>query len=344
MDTDPNYNYSAEEDTDDQNTDSTENHDQTLDYNNINFYSIEKELNRRGSLIKTNDIFYIKVDRPLASKNQSLKFSKNKQNNIFKHGSNQNLDNDNESTTKSIDNKSQSSASPKKTNWLKLSKEKSDLNGYIDVSIEKLQQHFAAHILAMSIKNFRVEPLIEINYIKSNLTYLTVEMVETTKKAENNDKLDNNDSSGSVEKNYKNHKSKKKKLFAKIIKNKTIKCKFDANGKNFVKPVEFELHEEHFINVTNEAANLQLQKLSKSNSTFAITSDLFGNKGDNAAKDTKKYLFLFSIEIHSYLPISRKTLSSTFRKKKRIFKGHCQIYENFVRNTQFTKKFQLIEV
>ena len=58
----------------------------------------------------------------------------------------------------------------------------------------------------------------------------------------------------------------------------------------------------------------------------------------------KHYIFLFTIELHSYLPISRKTLSSTFRKKKRIFRGQCQIYENFIRNTQFTKKFELNEV
>ena len=58
----------------------------------------------------------------------------------------------------------------------------------------------------------------------------------------------------------------------------------------------------------------------------------------------KHYIFLFTIELHSYLPISRKTLSSTFRKKKRIFRGQCQIYENFIRNTQFTKKFELNEI
>ncbi len=58
----------------------------------------------------------------------------------------------------------------------------------------------------------------------------------------------------------------------------------------------------------------------------------------------KHYVFIFSIELHSYLPISRKTLTSTFRKKKRVFKGHCQIYENFISNTQFSKKFELFEV
>jgi len=58
----------------------------------------------------------------------------------------------------------------------------------------------------------------------------------------------------------------------------------------------------------------------------------------------KHYVFLFSIELHSYFPISRKTLTSTFRKKKRIFKGHCQIYENFISNTQFSKRFELFEV
>jgi len=59
---------------------------------------------------------------------------------------------------------------------------------------------------------------------------------------------------------------------------------------------------------------------------------------------TKTYLFVFSVEIHSYLPVSRKILSSTFRKKKRIFKGQCQIHENFISSTQFMKEFCLNEV
>lgn len=58
----------------------------------------------------------------------------------------------------------------------------------------------------------------------------------------------------------------------------------------------------------------------------------------------KQFMFLFSIELHSYIPISRKTLSSTFRKKKRIFKGQFQISENFITNTQFTKRFELYEI
>ena len=65
---------------------------------------------------------------------------------------------------------------------------------------------------------------------------------------------------------------------------------------------------------------------------------------DASLLQKKYYIFIFSIELHSYLPISRKTLSSTFRKKKRVFKGQCQIYENFIRDTQFSNRFELYEV
>jgi hypothetical protein len=60
--------------------------------------------------------------------------------------------------------------------------------------------------------------------------------------------------------------------------------------------------------------------------------------------DNRFSLFFLSIEIHSYVPVSRRTLSSTFRKKKKVYRGQCQIQDNFIRSTQFTKTFTLKEV
>ena len=83
------------------------------------------------------------------------------------------------------------------------------------------------------------------------------------------------------------------------------------------------------MTVNNEATLM----ITQPNSTTARKS--------NAMQNEPIYFFLFSIELHSYLPVSRKILSSTFSKKKKIYRGHCQINENFIRMTQFGKKFEL---
>lgn len=175
--------------------------------------------------------------------------------------------------------------------------------------------------------------MIEINHIKAKLTYLSIELIEPK--------------SDSATEGIAPKPAAAKNLMAKINKIKSKKCKFDHNLKSFCKPIDFDLVDEHFLNVADEAANLQMRKLLKSTPSCennGTTVDALDEKklADNEQKKT--FLFLFSIEVHSYLPVSRKILSSTFRKKKRIFKGQCQIHENFIYSTQFNKQFILTEI
>lgn len=52
--------------------------------------------------------------------------------------------------------------------------------------------------------------------------------------------------------NYLKQKKTTQKFYAKISRNKTQKCKFNANNRSFQKPVDFVLVEEHFFRVTDE--------------------------------------------------------------------------------------------
>lgn len=224
------------------------------------------------------------------------------------------------------------------------SSNKAVINAIVDVSIEKLQQSLnGGHLLSISLKNFRTEPLIEINHIKAKFNYLSIELVE----------------SKSMDLIEKHKHTSNGQLLAKINKIKSKKCKFDNNLKSFSKPVDFDLVDEHFLSVTEEATNLQMKKINakqrqQSNELNDDDSGFSSQKKKSTSFETtatvnpvepkRTYLFLFSIEVHSYLPVSRKILISTFRKKKRIFKGQCQIHENFIHSTQFTKQFLLTEV
>jgi hypothetical protein len=115
------------------------------------------------------------------------------------------------------------------------------------------------------------------------------------------------------------------------------------------------LVQEHFLNVSEEAMNIQMKKfrcsIENASNMIPTTTSTINNLDLNANTahtqnniNNKTYLFLLTIEIHSYLPVSRKILSSTFRKKKRIFRGQCQIYENFINTTEFVKCFNLNEI
>jgi hypothetical protein len=233
-------------------------------------------------------------------------------------------------------------------NTMKKTTTKITLTGCIDVCFEKLQQNLQGHMLSINIRNLRVEPLIEINHIKAKLSYLSIQLVEsttTTRGKESgadggesaSDGLANKVSSPTLS-------ASKGKVMAKINNLKYKKCKFDNNLKNFAKPIDFDLVEDHFMNVTEEAMKIQMRKIAGD-----AAGDLLGSSDGNERKasagaNEKTYLFLFLIELHSYIPVSRKILSSTFRKKKRIFRGQCQIHENFIGSTQFTKQFILNEV
>ena len=202
------------------------------------------------------------------------------------------------------------------------------LKVHIDISFEKLQQNMQGHLLTLSIKNLHVEPLIEINHIKAKLSYVKVELGNGDSENEN----ENNASAAWP------RKEATPKFFVKLTRFKEKKCKFDRNLKNFAKAVDFELSSEHFMHVTEEAMRAQMKKLN-----FKMDDENGTANSDNAFNQ-KTYLFVFWIELHSYLPISRKTLSSTFRKQKRVFKGECHICENFVNFTEFPKTFIINEI
>ena len=168
----------------------------------------------------------------------------------------------------------------------------------IDVSIERLAQHFDDHILTLCLKNLKVEPLIEINHVKSKLTYLTIQLVDMnsyagkqkscqiksilcllffpTEEPLNNDSkfVFNSVASGSSSPtksvcnstntpsplkrnfNFSGNGTKPPKLYAKITRNKCLKCKFSPNNKAFHKPVDFVLCEDHFFKITDEVLEL----------------------------------------------------------------------------------------
>jgi hypothetical protein len=207
---------------------------------------------------------------------------------------------------------------------------------HIEVSVEKLQQNLQGHLLTLNIKNLHVEPLMEVNYIKAKLSYLKIELVNNDTDASTNQPA--NSGGDDSANNIKNSAAKfttNARTFVKLNRFKEKKCKFDRNLKNFAKPMDFELSKDHFIYVSEEAVRAQMKKLN---------IKMGDEMGDDGASDRTVYLFLFWIELHSYLPVSRKTLSSTFRKQKRVFKGECQIFENFINMTQFPKTFIANEV
>lgn len=226
--------------------------------------------------------------------------------------------------------------------YLKLNKSLFNLNqnnklsntaAFIDVTIERLQQtNKNMHLLTLNLKNLKVEPLFEINHVKSKLSYFKINLCDS-------DEISNeciNDSKTQYHLNntnnnlaYYNYDSNRKN-FLRIHRIKRCKLKFNANNKSLQKLIDFELDDEHFMQVNSEA-------------TFLITKQQPNITNNNSSNDPI-YLFLLSIELHSYLPVSRLKLSSTFSKKKKMFQGVCRINENFILNTQFNKKIDLHEI
>ncbi len=212
----------------------------------------------------------------------------------------------------------------------------SNTTAFIDVTIERLQQtNKNMHLLTLNLKNLKVEPLFEINHVKSKLSYFKINLCDSDEISNEciNDRktqyhLNNTNNSA-----YYNYDSNRKN-FLRIHRIKRCKLKFNANNKSLQKPIDFELDDEHFMQVNSEA-------------TFLITKqqpNINNNNNNNNSSNDPIYLFLLSIELHSYLPVSRLKLSSTFSKKKKMFQGVCRINENFILNTQFNKKIDLHEI
>jgi hypothetical protein len=64
------------------------------------------------------------------------------------------------------------------TSFLGMRNSKVQVFASIDVCIERVAQQFESHVLSMSLQNLRVDPLFEINYIKSKLSYLTIQPID----------------------------------------------------------------------------------------------------------------------------------------------------------------------
>lgn len=319
---------------------------------NLDLFRIEKKLHKTGSVMKSNETIYLDastiIDKSnkykLSNMGSSLNSNSTHKFDLVSSSTNLETTSGKLSKSRTINEEISSNKNNKSKVILNMSdKKSSNISCFIDVSFEKLQQNLNGHLISINLKNLRCEPLIEINCIKAKLSYLSVELIEANNLSENSD--GNNSHNFLISNNITKHmNSKNVKFLAKVKNFKSKKCKFDKNLKNFSKPLDFDLINEHFMSVTEEAMNLQMKKLISlapvdSNNNHNSNMN-FENKNDK----TKTYLFVFSVEIHSYLPVSRKILSSTFRKKKRIFKGQCQIHENFINSTQFTKEFCLNEV
>ena len=210
----------------------------------------------------------------------------------------------------------------------------SNTTAFIDVTIERLQQtNKNMHLLTLNLKNLKVEPLFEINHVKSKLTYFKINLCdsdEISNECINDSKTQYHLNSTNNNSAYYNYNDSNRKNFLRIHRIKRCKLKFNANNKSLQKLIDFELDDEHFMQVNSEA-------------TFLITKQQPNITNNNSSNDPI-YLFLLSIELHSYLPVSRLKLSSTFSKKKKMFQGVCRINENFILNTQFNKKIDLHEI
>ncbi len=162
------------------------------------------------------------------------------------------------------------------TNFLGFKTAKTQMFAVLNVSIERVAQSYDTHVLSMSLQNLKVEPLFEINHIKSKLTYLTVQLVDSNSlvaesaksnaEALNESSVCSNSTSSpsksastgrqSPVKRYNMAGTGKKKVkyYAKVTRNRTQKCKFNANNRSFQKPVEFTLIEDHFLKITDEVS------------------------------------------------------------------------------------------
>ena len=165
--------------------------------------------------------------------------------------------------------------------------------------------------ISVFITNISTKPVIEINKIKSKITYVCNIEKEFHYNSDNT-----SDEQESINSSITNSKILKKHFNNKLKKSK--KVKFDPNMRNKTKKIKFSVFKQVFnkINYTSE--------------TVILNS------------------FVFQIEIHSYLPMSRKALSSTFRNNKRKYKGEL-IFENIelncLNNFSFIQKdFKISEI
>jgi hypothetical protein len=170
----------------------------------------------------------------------------------------------------------------------------------------ELKYDFDTELISMTFKNLNFKPLVEVNELKSKIFYYICHDAAA-------DKHDPNDRTQIAG-------AKKSKEFF-YVKN----IKFDRNFKHSIKDIDFSLDE-------------YARKMKKTTTFFSrctMKSSL-----------VLRHRLVIIFKIRSYIPISRRSLISTFRKKSRVFRGEI-VLENInplKSNFHFVqKKFTLFE-
>lgn len=144
-----------------------------FDVANLNLALIEKALKKHSVLSKTNEDIYLKLNRSLMNRiapQMPLKLPTPVDQGTSSHFTSRG----NVSRSLNLNDSFLNGGS----NFLGLRNSKVQVFAYLDVSIERVAQQYDSHVLSISLQNLRVEPLFEINNIKSKLSYLTIQPVD----------------------------------------------------------------------------------------------------------------------------------------------------------------------
>lgn len=148
-----------------------------FDVANLNLVLIEKALKKHRVLSKTNEDIYLKLNRSLMNKmaqQMPLKLPSPVDEGTSSQFTSRSNSKHNVSNSLNLNDTFLASGS----NFLGLRNSKVQVFASLDVSIERVAQQYDGHVLSISLQNLRVEPLFEINYIKSKLSYLTVQPID----------------------------------------------------------------------------------------------------------------------------------------------------------------------
>lgn len=144
-----------------------------FDVANLNLALIEKALKKHSVLSKANEDIYLKLNRSLM--NRIAPLMPLKLPSAVDEGTNSHFaSRSNISRSLNLNDSFLNSGS----NFLGLRNSKVQVFAYLDVSIERVAQQYDSHVLSISLQNLRVQPLFEINYIKSKLSYLTIQPID----------------------------------------------------------------------------------------------------------------------------------------------------------------------
>lgn len=136
-----------------------------FDLASLNLTMVERAFKKNSLLSKNSQCVYIKLNRSLMNR--------------LGGPDNNTLNHEQEATSSIFSMRSHDNFIKSASNFLGLTSPKAQIFATVDVSIERVAQHFDTHVLSMSLQNLKVEPLFEINHIKSKLTYLTVQLIDS---------------------------------------------------------------------------------------------------------------------------------------------------------------------